>query len=43
MNFGYQKLYIGGQLVDAADKAVKEVICPATGKSAAQIASSRAK
>ncbi len=38
MNFGYQKLYIGGQLVDAADKAVKEVICPATGKFVAQIA-----
>ena len=38
MNFGYKKLYIGGELVDAENNARRDVICPATGKSVATIA-----
>lgn len=37
-NFGYKKLYIDGQLVDAVDGRRTDVICPATGESIAQIA-----
>ncbi|MBK3516140.1 NAD-dependent succinate-semialdehyde dehydrogenase [Carboxylicivirga marina] len=38
MNFGYHKLYIGGELVNSSNKLKKEVICPATGESVAEIA-----
>lgn len=38
MNFGYYKLYIGGQLVDAEDNEKAEVICPATGEKVAEVA-----
>ncbi len=38
MNFGYQKLYIGGQLVDADNKGKDNVICPATGEVVAEVA-----
>ena len=38
MDFGYKKLYIAGQLVDATDGARRDVVCPATGKSVATIA-----
>ena len=37
-NFGYKKLYIDGQLVDAVDGKKTDVICPATGESIAQVA-----
>ncbi|QHI39218.1 Glutarate-semialdehyde dehydrogenase DavD [Kordia antarctica] len=37
-NFGYKKLYIDGQLIDAASGEKQDVICPATGESIAQIA-----
>ncbi len=30
MNFGYKKLYIDGQLTDAADQSEYEIICPGT-------------
>lgn len=38
MNFGYKKMYIGGQLVDAASGERAEVICPATNKVVAEVA-----
>ena len=38
MNFGYHKLYIGGELVDSASKSTAEVICPATGELVATVA-----
>lgn len=38
MNFGYYKLYIGGQLLDAENAERAEVICPATGERVAEIA-----
>ena len=38
MDFGYKKMYIGGQLCDAEAGEKKDVICPATGKSVGQIA-----
>ena len=38
MEFGYKKLYIGGELVDAQEGARRDVVCPATGKSVATIA-----
>jgi len=38
MNFGYQKLYIDGKLVDAESKECTKVICPATGESIAEVA-----
>ena len=38
MNFGYQKLYIGGNLVDAVSKKRQPVICPADDKKIAEIA-----
>lgn len=38
MNFGYQKLYIDGKLVDAEKKERVEITCPATGKVIAEIA-----
>lgn len=38
MNFGYKKLYIGGQLLDAASGAKKEVVCPATEEVVAEVA-----
>jgi len=38
MEFGYQKLYIGGQLLDSEDHTIKEVICPATGEAVATFA-----
>jgi succinate-semialdehyde dehydrogenase/glutarate-semialdehyde dehydrogenase len=38
MDFGYNKLYIDGKLVDAANKARVQVICPANGKVVAEIA-----
>ncbi|WP_298363590.1 aldehyde dehydrogenase family protein [uncultured Lutibacter sp.] len=37
-NFGYKKLYIDGQLVDAESGEREDVICPATGEVIAQIA-----
>jgi len=37
-NFGYKKLYIDGQLIDAHHSKRADVICPATGESIAQIA-----
>lgn len=36
--FGYKKLYIDGQLVDAASGETEAVICPATGETIATIA-----
>jgi succinate-semialdehyde dehydrogenase/glutarate-semialdehyde dehydrogenase len=38
MDFGYKKLYIGGNLIDAASFAKKDIICPGTGESVGQIA-----
>lgn len=38
MNFGYQKLYIGGKLIDAEGHKRAPVICPATGEVVAEIA-----
>ena len=38
MEFGYQKMYIGGALVDSVSKTRSDVICPADGKYIAQIA-----
>jgi len=37
-NFGYKKLYINGELLDAESGQIEDVICPATGDSIAQIA-----
>ena len=37
-NFGYKKLYINGELVDAVSGEKADVICPATGESIAQVA-----
>lgn len=37
-NFGYKKLYINGELVDATSGKKSSVICPATGESIAEIA-----
>lgn len=37
-NFGYKKLYINGELVDAVDGKREDVICPATGEVIAQVA-----
>jgi succinate-semialdehyde dehydrogenase/glutarate-semialdehyde dehydrogenase len=37
-NFGYKKLYINGELVDAVDGKKEDVICPATGEVIAQVA-----
>ncbi|RPD93372.1 NAD-dependent succinate-semialdehyde dehydrogenase [Aureibaculum marinum] len=37
-NFGYKKLYIDGQLVDADSGSREDVICPATGEVIAQVA-----
>lgn len=37
-NFGYKKLYINGELVDAASGKKADVICPATGEVIAQVA-----
>ena len=38
MDFGYQKMYIGGALVDSVSKTRSDVICPADCKPIAQIA-----
>ncbi len=38
MEFGYHKLYIGGELVDAENKERTSVICPATGEAIAEVA-----
>lgn len=38
MDFGYQKLYINGKLVDSHDNAVTSVVCPSTGERVAEIA-----
>lgn len=38
MNFGYKKLYIGGELRDAISGAKKDVICPATNEVVGQVA-----
>ena len=38
MNFGYKKMYIGGQLCDGVAAKRSDVICPATGESVAQLA-----
>ncbi|MEX0288286.1 MAG: NAD-dependent succinate-semialdehyde dehydrogenase [Flavobacteriaceae bacterium] len=38
MDFGYHKLYIGGQLLDASSKKRHAVICPATEEKVAEIA-----
>ena len=37
-HFGYKKLYIHGQLIDAESGKRECVICPATGQSIAEIA-----
>ena len=37
-NFGYKKLYIHGQLVDAESKKRGNVVCPANGETIAEIA-----
>jgi len=37
-NFGYKKLYINGELVDAVSGQKEDVICPATGEAIAQVA-----
>ena len=37
INFGYHKLYINGQLVDAKNKERSEVFCPATGEPIAPV------
>ncbi|TXG35153.1 NAD-dependent succinate-semialdehyde dehydrogenase [Seonamhaeicola maritimus] len=37
-NFGYKKLYIGGQLVDSVSGEKDDVVCPATGEVIAQVA-----
>lgn len=37
-NFGYKKLYIDGQLVDAVSGLKQDVVCPATGEVIAQVA-----
>ena len=37
-NFGYKKLYINGELVDAVSGQKEDVICPATGESIAEVA-----
>ena len=37
-NFGYKKLYIHGELVDAESKKRIEVVCPATGEVIAEVA-----
>lgn len=36
--FGYKKLYIGGQLIDAERNERTSVICPATGETIAEVA-----
>lgn len=36
--FGYKKLYIDGELVDASSKAKKDVMCPGTDEAVASIA-----
>lgn len=38
MDFGYQKLYIGGRLIDAAEGKKHAVICPANEEKVAEIA-----
>lgn len=38
MNFGYKKMYIGGQLCDGVAAKRSSVICPATGESVAELA-----
>lgn len=38
MKFGYKKLYINGQLVDATEKTKSKVICPGTEEAVAEIA-----
>jgi succinate-semialdehyde dehydrogenase/glutarate-semialdehyde dehydrogenase len=38
MNFGYNKMYIGGQLIDAENNAKAQVVCPATGEVIAEVA-----
>jgi len=38
MKFGYQKLYIGGELVDSSNELKAKVICPATGEPVAEVA-----
>ncbi|SDX42782.1 succinate-semialdehyde dehydrogenase / glutarate-semialdehyde dehydrogenase [Lutibacter oricola] len=37
-NFGYKKLYIGGELLDSVSGEREDVVCPATGEVIAQIA-----
>ncbi len=37
-NFGYKKMYINGQLLDAESGKKEAVICPATGEAIAEIA-----
>lgn len=37
-NFGYKKLYIDGQLVDAVSGEKIDVVCPATGEVIAEVA-----
>lgn len=37
-NFGYKKMYINGQLLDAESGKKESVICPATGEAIAEIA-----
>jgi len=36
--YGYRKMYINGELVDAANNAKRDVICPATDEKVAEVA-----
>lgn len=38
MEFGYKKMYIGGQLCDSASGKYEDVVCPGTGKVIARLA-----
>ena len=38
MDFGYKKLYVNGELVDAKNGERKDVICPGTEEAIAEIA-----
>lgn len=40
-NFGYKKLYIDGQLVDAENGSKEDIICPATGEVIATVAKAK--
>jgi succinate-semialdehyde dehydrogenase/glutarate-semialdehyde dehydrogenase len=38
MNFGYLKMYLNGQLLDASDGQRQDIICPATEEKVAEVA-----